>query len=158
MQKKSVQFWEKFLKLVSTGFHETFWLKKTRKATEIHDAGTAVELPSTGTVTTIIVPSRNNPQQPHIVNIYPSGKCECDKNCPGFSVEEICAHVLAACLKKSRLKDFLHWFVTAKRKTGAVNYTRAVTFGMPAGRGRKGEPPPRKRKKTVSTYNSGAKK
>ena len=108
--------------------------QKTRKAGEIHDAGTAVELPSDGTITTVIVPSRSNPQQPHIVN----GKCECDTSCPGFSVEEICAHVLVACLKMSRLKDFLNWFVTAKRKTGGVNYTRAVSFGMPVGRGRKG--------------------
>ena len=59
LQKKLVQFWEKFLKLVSTGLQETFWLKKTRKATEIHETGTAVELPSTGTITTIIVPSKN---------------------------------------------------------------------------------------------------
>ena len=121
--------------------------QKTKKAREIHDAGTAVEIPSDGTITTVIVPSRSNPQQPHIVNIYPNGKCECDKSCPGFSVEEICAHVLVACLKMSRLKDFLNWFVTAKRKTGRVNYTRAVSFGMPVGRGRKGKALPRKRKK-----------
>jgi hypothetical protein len=119
----------------------------TKKAAEICDAGTTVELPVTGTTTTVIVPSRRNPQQPHIVNVYPNGKCECDKSCPGFSVENICAHVLVACLKMSRLKDFLHWFVTTKRRTGGVNYTRAVSFGMPAGRGRKGEAPPRKRKK-----------
>ena len=77
------------------------WVQKTRKAREIHDAGTAVELPSDGTITTVIVPSRSNPQQPHIVNIYPNGKCECDKSCPGFSLEEICAHVLVAYLKMS---------------------------------------------------------
>ena len=55
---------------------------------------------------------------------------------------QFCAHVLVACLKMSRLKDFLNWFVTAKRKSGGVNYTRAVSFGMPVGRGRKGEAPP----------------
>lgn len=121
--------------------------QKARKAAEIRDADTAVELPSTGTITTVIVPSRSNPQQPHIVNIYPNGKCECDKSCPGFSIEQICAHVLVACLKMFRLKDFLNRFVAAKRKTGGVNYTRAVSFGMPVGRGRKGEAPPRKRKK-----------
>ena len=121
--------------------------QKIRKAGVIHDAGTAIELSSDGTITTVIVPSRSNPQQPHIVNIYPNRKCECDKSCPGFSVEEICTHVLVACLKMSRLKDLINWFVTAKRKTGGVNYTRAVSFGMPVGRGRKGEAPPRKRKK-----------
>ncbi len=66
------------------------------------------------TTTTVIVPSRRNPQQPHIVNVYPNGKCECDKSCPGFSVENICAHLLVARLKMSRLKDFLHCFVTTK--------------------------------------------
>ena len=121
--------------------------QKIRKAGVIHDAGTAIELSSDGTITTVIVPSRSNPKQPHIVNIYPNRKCECDKSCPGFSVEEICTHVLVACLKMSGLKDFLNWFVTAKRRTGEVNYTRAVSFGMPVGRGRKGEAPPQKRKK-----------
>ena len=29
-----------------------------------------------------------------------------------------------------------------KRKTGGLNYSKAITFGMPAGRGRKGDRPP----------------
>ena len=63
--------------------------QKTRKAAEIHDAGmrTAIGLSLTGTTTTVVVPSRNNPQQPHIVNIYPNGECECDKSCPAFSLK-----------------------------------------------------------------------
>ena len=87
------------------------------------------------------------PKQPYIVNIYPSGKCECDRNCPGYVAESICAHVIAACLKTSRLSNFSQWFVTKKRKSGGINYCRAVSFGMPRGRGRKGEAPPRERKK-----------
>jgi hypothetical protein len=41
--------------------------------------------------------------------------------------------------------DFLRWLVTSKRKTGGVNYSEAISFGMPKGRGRKGEAAPRKR-------------
>ncbi len=112
---------------------------KTKKAADINKAGAIVALPSTSTTSTVIVPSKSNPKQPHIVNVYPSGKCECDKSCPGYSAEAVCAHVIAACLKMSRLPDFLRWFVATKRKTGGVNYSRAVSFGMPKGRGRKGE-------------------
>ena len=91
----------------------------------------------------LVVPSKDNPKQPHIVNIYPSGKCECDQNCPGYVAVSICAHIIAACLKTSSLSNFIQWFVTKKRKSGGINYSRAVSFGMPRGRGRKGEAPPR---------------
>ena len=40
--------------------------------------------------------------------------------------------------------------VTSKRKSGDVNYSEAISFGMPKGRGRKGEAPPRKRNKRKS--------
>ncbi|CAB4007303.1 Hypothetical predicted protein, partial [Paramuricea clavata] len=124
---------------------------KTKKAAEIHAAGTVVALPSTDATSTVVVPSKTNPKQPHIVNMFPNGKCECDKNCPGYTAESVCAHVIAACLKMSRLSDFLRWFVSTKKKTGGVNYSKAVSFGMPKGRGRKGEAPPRKRKKESVT-------
>ena len=38
-----------------------------------------------------------------------------------------------------------------KPKTGGLNNTTAITFGMPAGRGRKGETPPRSRRGKQST-------
>ena len=120
---------------------------KTKKAAEIHSSGAIVQLNSNEATITLVVPSKDNPKQPHIVNIYPSGKCECDQNCPGYVAVSICAHVIAACLKTSRLSNFIQWFVTKKRKSGGINYSRAVSFGMPRGRGRKGEAPPRKRKK-----------
>ena len=52
---------------------------------------------------------------------------------------------------------FLHWVVRSKRTKGCtgVNLSKAVTFGMPKGRGKKGEKAPRKKGKdrnpTVST-------
>ena len=122
---------------------------KTKKAAEIHSSGSIVQLHSDGTTTTLVVPSKDNPTKPHIVNVYPSGKCECDNNCPGYGAVSICAHVIAACLKTSRLSNFIQWFVAKKRKSGGINYSKAVSFGMPRGRGRKGEAPPRKRKKRI---------
>jgi hypothetical protein len=57
------------------------------------------------------VPSKSDPKKPHIVNIHPNWKCECD-NCHAYKSSFICAHVIAACVKKSRLMDFLRWLVT----------------------------------------------
>lgn len=116
------------------------------KAAKLESERTVVELPSTGTTETVVVPSKSNPKKPHVVNIYPNGKCECD-NCHAYASSFICAHVIAASLKKSKFAHFLRWLVTSKRKTGGVNYSEAISFGMPKGRGRKGEEPPRKRKR-----------
>ena len=110
---------------------------KTKKAVEIHSSGAIVQLNSNEATITLVVSSKDNPKQAHIVNIYPSGKCECDQNCPGYVAVSICALVIAACLKTSRLSNFIQWFVTKKRKSGGINYSRAVSFGMPRGRGRR---------------------
>ncbi len=61
---------------------------KNKKAADIHKAGAIAALPSTGTMSTVIVPSKSNPKQPHIDNVYPSGRRECNKNCPGYSADE----------------------------------------------------------------------
>ena len=49
-------------------------------------------------------------------------------------------------LKRGTLEAYLKWLVTNKRKSGGLNYSKAITFGMPAGRGRKGERPPKSRR------------
>ena len=123
------------------------------KAAKLGNDGATVALPSVGTIDTFIVPSKSDPKKPHIVNIHPNGKCECD-NCHAYKSSFICAHVIAACVKKSRLMDFLRWLVTSKRKTGGVNYSEAISFGMPKGRGRKGEAAPRKRNNRKVTKQS----
>ena len=79
-----------------------------------------------------------------MVNLFANGKAECAK-CPGFAAFSICAHTLAACLAIDRLKDFLLWLVSTKRNSGGINLSAAVAYGMPKGRGRKGERVPRKR-------------
>ena len=62
---------------------------------------------------------------------------------------DLLAHMTkkASGLKINRLDAFLKWLVTTKRKTGGINYSKAITFGMPSGRGRKPNQPPRKRSK-----------
>jgi hypothetical protein len=112
----------------------------------MHKAGTIVILPSAGTTSTVIVPSKSNPKDPHIINVYPIGKCECNKNCPSYFAKGVCAHIITACFKMSKLPHFFRWIVAAKRKTRGGNYSRGVSFGMRKGRGRKGEVPPQKRK------------
>ena len=93
---------------------------------------------------TVIVKSNSDPRKPHKVNIYPNGKGKCD-NCPGFTSSSICAHVLAACIHQDKLESFLRWFVKTKRNSGGINYTAAIAYGMPKGRGTKGGIAPRRR-------------
>jgi hypothetical protein len=53
---------------------------KADKAAKLGNDGATVALPSVCTIYTFIVPSKSDPKKPHIVNIHPNGKCECD-NC-----------------------------------------------------------------------------
>ena len=44
------------------------------------------------------------------------------------------------------------WFVNSQRRTGVINFSEAVTYGMPQGRGKKGNQAPSKRgRKVVET-------
>ena len=91
---------------------------------------------------TIVVESASNPRKPHVVNLYPNGKTECD--CAGFLSSSVCAHSVAACVKQKRIPGFCKWLSSTKRNIGGINFSKAITFGMPKGRGRKGEKAPRK--------------
>lgn len=97
--------------------------------------------------TTMIVPSSSNPKKPHVIVCFANGKCEC-QDCPGYSSAFVCAHAIAASIKVNRLEAYLKWLVTTKRKTGGINYSKAITHGMPSGRGRKPNQAPRKRSKS----------
>ena len=48
----------------------------------------------------------------------------------------------------------VRWLVTSKRKTGGVDHSEAISFGMPKGRERKGEAAPRKRNNRKVTKQS----
>ena len=91
---------------------------------------------------TMVVESASNPRKPHVVNLYPNGKTVCD--CAGFSSSSVCAHSVAACVMKKRIPGFCKWLSSTKRNIGGINFSKAITFGMPKGRGRKGEKAPRK--------------
>ena len=112
--------------------------------------GKVTELPAASAYDTLIIPSKSKPTKPHIIVIYPNGKVEC-QDCRGYSASYLCAHAAAASSRRGILEAYLKWLVANKRKTGGLNYSKAITFGMPAGRGRKGERQPRSRRGKQTT-------
>jgi hypothetical protein len=82
---------------------------------------------------TLVVASLSNPRKPHIVNMFSNGKAVCS-DCPGFTASSICAHTVAAGLTTKRAKEFIRWLSKSKRNSGGINYSKAITFGMPDGR------------------------
>ena len=66
-----------------------------------------------------------------------TGTHEC-QDCQGYSTSYLCAHAVAASLKRGSLETYVKWLVANKRKTGVLNYSRAITFGMPAGKRQEG--------------------
>ena len=115
----------------------------TKKASGLN--ARAYPLPGTD-MDTVVIPSKSKPSKPHIVVFQANGKCECP-DCLAYSASSICAHAIAASVKINRLDAFLKCLVTTKRKTGGISYSKAITFGMPSGRGRRPNQPPRKRSK-----------
>ena len=93
---------------------------------------------------TLIILSKSNPAKRHIVILYADGKEEC-QDCQGHAALSLCSHAVRASLKRGSLDLFLKWLVATKRKAGGLNYSKAITFGMPAGRGKKGERPQTRR-------------
>ena len=85
---------------------------------------------------TYIVTSQSNPRKPHIVNRYPNGKTECD-NCPGFLAKKICKHTVAVNIKLKTMDGYLGWLFSSQRRSGGINISKAITYGMPRGRGKK---------------------
>ena len=131
-----------YTRRLKVGYHSS-------KAEELNKQGKVTEIPAAAAYDTLIIPSKSKPTKPHIIVLYANGKVEC-QDCPGYAASSICAHAVAACLKKSMkssLDVYLQlWLVANKRKSGGLNYSKAITFGMPAGRGRKGERAPRSRR------------
>ena len=106
--------------------------------------GKITELPAASVYATFIIPSRSKPTKTHIIVECANGKVEC-QDCQD-SASCLCAHAIASSLKRGTFEAYLKWLVATKRKTGGRNYSKAITFGMPAGRGRKEERPPRSRR------------
>ena len=69
------------------------------------------------------------------------------QSCPSFATGSICAHVVAVSQKTGMMQPYLKWLVKSRRKTGK-NFSEAVLQNIPAGRGRKGEKPLRKKERS----------
>ena len=92
---------------------------------------------------------------PHYVSVT-SSPCsyKCDKNCLNFSGMQICSHVVAAAEVNGELAMYISAFKKAKGKQPA-NMTRLAKRGLPAGAGRKGEKPAKKKKPCMQPPEDG---
>ncbi len=83
---------------------------------------------------------------PHYVSVEPGSGCtyKCDKSCLNFGAMQICSHVVAAAESNGELSAYISCFKKAKGRQPA-NMTRVAKRGLPAGAGRKGEKPAKKR-------------
>ena len=98
---------------------------------------------------TYIVASQSNVRMPHVVNVFPNGMTKCDSNCPAYASQKICKHTLAVNIKEKTMAEYVRWFVSSQRRSDGVNLSKAITFGMPQGRGKKGNRAPRKKSRRV---------
>jgi len=84
---------------------------------------------------------------PHFVRVVSPGHYVCDKSCLQWSSSQICSHTLAAAEVNGELISFIQWYTVTGQEP---NITRLAQAGLPAGRGRKGGVPKRKRSRTPS--------
>ena len=79
---------------------------------------------------------------PHFIRVPSPGHYVCDKQCLQWSSSGICSHTLVAAEVNGELKLFLQWYNSSGQEP---NITTLAHAGLPAGRGRKGGVPKRKR-------------
>ena len=84
--------------------------------------------------------------RPHLITRKRSGQFCCDSTCPNWRSLGICAHSVAAAEDNRALQGFVQWYLKAKK---IPNLMKLATTNMPAGRGRKGAAPPRKRRRKL---------
>ena len=87
----------------------------------------------------------------HTVVPGKGGRFSCD-NCPNYKSLSICSHTVAV----AEVNHVLPQFIACLNKGKGVrpNLTKLLTSDMPAGRGRKGNQAPRKRKTSASVTNA----
>ena len=90
-----------------------------------------------------VVASKSS-QCPRIVQRGKSAQFSCEHSCPMWQSSRICSHFVAAAQFSGQLRSFVSWY---KKSKSLPNLNRLAKVGMPKGSGRKGEKPPRKRKK-----------
>lgn len=105
-----------------------------------------IEAPTLNTSDSIcfVVASRSA-QHPRIIVQGQSGKYSCETSCPMWQSSKICSHCVAAAQFSGNLEAFIRWY---RKSKSLPNFDKLSKVNMPKGSGRKGEKPPRKRKKT----------
>lgn len=79
---------------------------------------------------------------PHFVRYLSSGQYACDNSCMQWKSSQLCSHVVAVAELNAELDPFLQWYKSSNQQP---NITSLAMNNLPAGRGRKGGIPKRKR-------------
>ena len=137
----SVSVDELNLTTTPTEVQEAIWNKASHLITEPNAV-----LPAPGCDSSSRMVKSTSGSWSHLVVRKKSGQYCCDSTCPNWLSLGICAHSVAAAEDNHDLPSFVTWFAKAKK---IPNLTYLTTSQMPAGRGRKGSVPPRKKRKTV---------
>lgn len=110
--------------------------------------GQVIEAPCSSSSTKCYVVASKSSDRPHIIQQNKSGQFSCELSCLMWQSSKICAHCIAAADYSHQLEVFLRWYRNSKSKP---NLGKLSKVDMPKGSGRKGEKPPRKRKKGSTT-------
>lgn len=98
----------------------------------------------------ILIPTKSDLRNPHIVVLYGTGKIVC--NCVNNKSLFICLHSIVYTEHQNIQPKFYTLLKKVRRDQGSYSITLSnlVSASMPLGRGQKGERPPRAKKPTVS--------
>ena len=110
--------------------------------------GQVMEAPCSSSSTKCYVVASKSSDRPHIIQQNNSGQFSCELSCLMWQSSKICSHCIAAADYSQQLEVFLTWYRSSKSKP---NLGKLSKVDMPKGSGRKGEKPPRKRKKGSTT-------
>ena len=80
--------------------------------------------------------------RPHLVTKGKDAMYHCDSECANYCSLKICSHTVSVAEINGDLATFVELF---SKKAKPPNITKLALHGMPSGRGRKGQQPPRKR-------------
>ena len=98
-------------------------------------------MPAPGNTKSMMVASKSS-KIPHFVCAGSNGEYCCDGNCLQWKSSRICSHIVSVAEKNHELRKFLLWYNGTGQEP---NITLLAMSGLPAGRGRKGGVPKRKR-------------
>ena len=140
----SISFDECGIDLLPLSVIQAIWAKAEKYLQSKSDI-----VPSPGNDSrSMMVVSQSSPT-PHCVCGLPTGQFLCDSNCLQWKSSQICSHVVAVSDKLGELSSFLKWFINTKQQP---NVTSLAMHGLPAGRGRKGGVPKRKRRSASDVH------